>query len=258
MLQLDFLGFTTGSYAAWLYKSSHILMRTERGKGQLYTNIFANISLRNCVYFVLPHSIPCSIIFTVCSTHDISMSLLCWGDSHSYLLVLLRGEVVPYRRKIFVLGWFVSKEISWRTPRACFVLRISFVISFNVYHRPLYYAYGNIIDIGPWNCPACLPGASPQAFWSLKCLHQLNFFFANSLVCIQHFKYFVYIYQMPGSPHFATSLQIYSFPRLWPTIKVNIRVLIYSGVINFQGRWMLLAPSLHQKPKKSLTSNFRH
>ena len=54
---------------------------------------------------------------------------------------------------------------------------------------------------------------------------------------------------MPGPPHFATSLQIYSFPRLRPTIKVNIGVLIYSGVINFQGRWMLLAPSLHQKPK---------
>ena len=181
MLQLDFLGFTTGSYAAWLYKSSHILMRTESGKGQLCTNIFANISLRNCVYFVLPHSIPCSIIFTVCSTQDISMSLLCWGDSHSYLLVLLRGEVVPYRRKIFVLGWFVSKKISWRTPRACFVLRISFVISFNVYHRPLYYAYGNIIDIGPWNCPACLPGASPQAFWSLKCLDQLDIFFVANI-----------------------------------------------------------------------------
>ena len=63
---------------------------------------------------------------------------------------------------------------------------------------------------------------------------------------------------MPGPPHFATSLQIYSFPRLRPTIKVNIGVLIYSGVINFQGRWMLLVPSLHQKPKKSLTSNFRH
>ena len=106
--------------------------------------------------------------------------ILAWvsymGGNHSYLLVVLRGEVVPYRRKIFVLGWFVSKKISWRTPRACFVLRISFVISFNVYHRPLYYAYGNIIDIGPWNCPACLPGASPQAFWSLKCLDQLNFF----------------------------------------------------------------------------------
>lgn len=65
---------------------------------------------------------------------------------------------------------------SWHTPSGCFVFRISFVISFNVYHRPLYYAYGNIIDIGPRNCPACLPGASPQAFWSLKCLDQLNFF----------------------------------------------------------------------------------
>ena len=61
----------------------------------------------------------------------------------------------------------------------------------------------------------CLPSwGITSSFLVVEMSASTQLFFANSLVCIQHFKYFVYIYQMPGSPHFATSLQIYSFPRL--------------------------------------------
>ena len=40
LLQLDLLGFTAGSYAAWLYKSSRILMRTEKEQQIFNTLIF--------------------------------------------------------------------------------------------------------------------------------------------------------------------------------------------------------------------------
>ena len=54
-------------------------MRTEREKGQLCTNKFADISLQlHCIdYLMLFQSIPCSMFLIVFSTLDISISFLC-------------------------------------------------------------------------------------------------------------------------------------------------------------------------------------
>ena len=67
MLQLDFLGFTAGSYAAWLYKSNHILMRTEREKGQLYKYI--------CRHFI---AIAFHRLFCVASEHPLQHTFVCF------------------------------------------------------------------------------------------------------------------------------------------------------------------------------------
>ena len=70
------------------------------------------------------------------------------------------------------------------------------VISCNVYHPPLYYAYGNIIDIGPWNWGA-FPGALPHHFLSLNILD-------HSLILFGHLTFWYFLslnILQSSSPH---------------------------------------------------------